>query len=440
MAPDQGKTCNVNALAILGEITHRTVSQVGTTTFRPPYHPVTIGALAGTRVGAMAQRYRRLPVSWHERNGGVMEDHSGWLRAAYYLRDGESEHDAITREVVAARTQAALFDSYSLGKIEVFGRDAAEFLNRLYVNNVKTLQPGRMRYGMMLSENGIIRDDGVFACLKPNHYLVCTSSAGAREIHFWMEEWLQCEWRDLDVRIVPQTAQWATLTVSGPRSRDVVARLDPGIDLSAQAFPHMHFREGRHDGAPMRVRRASFTGEMSFELDVPADRADALWSRLIDLGAADGITALGMEALDILRVEKGFLEVGVDTDGETTPLDVGWGAAIAKKPDDFVGRRSLQREAQVRADRLQLVGLLPEDPLVVVPVGAHAVDGDGHAIGHVTSSCRSPTLQRCVAMGRVRAGAQRMGEIIAIDVDGVRYRVRIVDRAFYDPKGARLDG
>lgn len=440
MAPDQGKTANVNALALLGEITGRSIESVGTTTFRPPYHPVTISALAGARTGALAQRYRRLPVTWHEKHGGVMEDHSGWLRAAFYRRDGESETQAIAREVRAARFGAALFDSSSLGKIEVFGRDAAEFLNRLYVNNVKTLAPGRLRYGMMLGENGVIKDDGVFGCLAPDHYLVCTSSSGARDIAFWMEEWRQCEWRDLDVRVVPQTAQWATLTVSGPKSRDIVSRLKLDIDVAPQAFPHMHIRSGLLDGVDVRVRRASFTGEMSFEIDVGAEHADLLWSRLLELGAPEQITPLGMEALDVLRVEKGFLEVGVDTDGETTPLDVGWGEAIAKKPDDFLGRRSLARAAQQRADRQQLVGLQPEDPRVFLPVGMHAVDESGAPIGHVTSSCISPSLDRSVAMGRIRGGAKRIGEVIALDVDGTRHRARICDRAFYDPQGARLHG
>jgi sarcosine oxidase, subunit alpha len=438
MAPDQGRTSNVNALAILSGLTSRSILQVGATTARPPLHPVTIGALAGARVDALAQRYRRLPVRWHEENAGVMEDHSGWLRAACYPRSGESERNAITREARAARTHASLFDSSSLGKIEVFGPDAAEFLNRLYVNNVRTLKPGRMRYGMMLTDNGIIKDDGVFACIAPDHYLVCTSSAGARDIHFWMEEWRQCEWRELDVQIVPQTAQWATLTVAGPQARAIVSRLKLGIDLSAPAFPHMQFREAVLDGAAVRVRRASYTGEASFELDIAAEHADRLWRRLLELGAADGVTPLGMEALDVLRVEKGFLEVGVDTDAETTPLDVGWGEAIAKKPDDFIGRRSLLRPAQQAPDRLQLVGLLTEDPQQLLPVGAHALDERGDVIGHVTSSCGSPNLQRTLAMGRVRGGARRLGEIISVDVNGSVHRVRIGERAFYDPKGERL--
>jgi sarcosine oxidase, subunit alpha len=439
MAFDQGKTSNVNALALLGQATGRAAADVGTTTFRPPFHSVAIGALAGARAGELAQRYRRLPVHWHEVSGAVMEDHSGWLRPAYYLRNGETEVEAIDREVRMARSAVALFDSSSLGKIEVCGADAAEFLNRLYVNDVKTLKPGRLRYGLMLNDNGIIIDDGVLACLGEGRYLVNTSSAGALDIHFWMEEWLQCEWRSLRVWIAQQTAQWATLTLSGPKARAVLAQLKLPVDLGTQAFPHMRICETEFEGTALRVRRASFTGELSFELDVAADLGDALWRRLLDLGAAHAITPIGMQALDVLRVEKGFLEVGADTDGDTSPLDVGWGRAIDKKPEDFIGRRSLKRAAMQSPARLQLVGLLPTDPRLEIPVGTHALDSKGSVDGHVTSSCMSPHLERSVAIGRVRAGTTRKGQNVILDIGGRRHPAAIVDTGFYDPKGERLN-
>ena len=438
MALDQGKTSNVNALALLGQATGRAPAEVGTTTFRPPFHPVAIGALAGARVDELAQRYRRLPIRWHAERGGKMEDHSGWLRPACYLEKDETEPQAIEREVCKARSAVALFDSSSLGKIEVRGADAAEFLNRLYVNNIRTLQPGHLRYGLMLNDNGIIIDDGVLACLGAGCYLVNTSSAGALNVHFWMEEWLQCEWRSLRVWIAQQTAQWATLTLSGPKARAVLAQLKLPLDLDPRAFPHMRMAETEFEGAAMRVRRASFTGELSFEIDVAADRGDALWRRLMDLGAPHGITALGMEALDVLRVEKGFLEVGADTDGDTSPLDVGWGAAIDKKPGDFIGRRSLRRPAMQSATRLQLVGLLPTDPNLRIPVGTHAVDAAGDIDGHVTSSCMSPHLKRSVALARVRSGSARNGQTVLLDIGGRRHPAVIGNTAFYDPKGERL--
>jgi sarcosine oxidase subunit alpha len=429
----------VNALATLGRSTGRAPAQVGTTTFRPPYHPVAIGALAGARVNELAQRYRRLPVRWHQEHGGVMEDHSGWLRPACYLRHGETEEQAVDREVRAARRAVALFDSSSLGKIEVRGPDAAEFLNRLYVNNVKTLKPGCLRYGLMLNDNGIIIDDGVLACLGEGHYLVNTSSAGALNMHFWMEEWLQCEWRSLRVWIAQQTAQWATLTLSGPQARAVLRQLGLPLDLDASAFGHMRVCETAFEGEALRVRRASFTGELSFELDVAADLGDVLWRRLIDLGAAHGITPIGMEALDVLRVEKGFLEVGADTDGDTSPLDVGWGAAIGKKAEDFIGRRSLDRPAMRSDSRLQLVGLQTSNTSARIPVGAHAIDPAGNVDGHVTSSCVSPHLGRSVALARVRRGMERQGQTVSLDVAGQRLTAEIVRTAFYDPQGERLN-
>jgi sarcosine oxidase subunit alpha len=438
MAVDQGKTSNVNALGLLGLATGREPAEVGTTTFRPPFHPVAIGALAGGRVDDLAQRFRRLPVQWHAVHGAVLEDHSGWLRPAYYLKTGETESQAIDREVRGARSAVALLDSSSLGKIEVCGADAAQFLNRLYVNNVRTLAPGRLRYGLMLNDNGIIIDDGVLTCLAEGRYLVNTSSAGALNIHFWMEEWLQCEWRSLRVWTLQQTPQWATLTLSGPKARAVLAQLQLPVDLGAQAFPHMHTRETEFEGAAIRLRRASFTGELSFEIDVAADLGDALWCRLLELGAPHGITPIGMEALDVLRVEKGFFEVGADTDGDTSPLDVGWGGAIDKKPEDFIGRRSLRRPAMQSAARLQLVGLLPADPNLRIPVGTHAFDAVGDIDGHVTSSCMSPHLNRSLALARVRSGSTRLGQSVILDIDGVRHPALIGTTAFYDPKGERL--
>jgi sarcosine oxidase, subunit alpha len=284
---------------------------------------------------------------------------------------------------------------------------------------------------MMLNENGVIKDDGVFGCIDSTNYWVYTSSAGARDIHFWMQEWLQCEWRDLDVSLVPQTAQWATVTVSGPKARVIIAGLGLAVDLAPASIPHMHFCATQWKGQPMWLRRVSFTGELSFELDITADLGEALWRRLMELGDAQGITPLGMEALDVLRIEKGYLEVGVDTDGETTPLDVGWRAAIDRKAQDFLGRRSLLRPAQQSSDRLQLIGLLPAD-------ADRPLDGGGEPIGHVTSSCFSPRLKRSIAMARIRSGYSRIDEIVNVDVDGEHYRARIGAHEFYDPQDRRL--
>lgn len=440
MSIDQGKSSNVNALAILGGLTGRPLWQVGTTRFRPPYEPVALATLAGVRTDALATRYRRLPVAWHEANGAVLEDHGGWLRPAYYLRPGESEAAAILREVHAARNAVALFDSSSLGKIEVCGRDAAEFLSRCYVNNVRTLQVGRARYGLMLNEKGVIADDGVFARLGSGQYLVMTSSSGALETLHRLEEYRQCEWRDLEVSLTPVTNQWATLALSGPQARSVLQRCAVDFAWGPAELPHLHVGCGTLAGIPLRLFRVSFTGETCFELNVPADYADALWCHLMDLGREAGITALGMEALNILRVEKGFLEVGVDTDVDTTPMDVGWAGQVARKPDDFIGRRSLELPAFRRPGRLQLVGFEADEHDLQVPVGTHLLDGQGAVQGHVTSSCASPTLGRSVGMALVRSGFERLGTHLQADIDGRRHPARLSACAHHDPAGERLHG
>ncbi|MEE4217218.1 MAG: sarcosine oxidase subunit alpha family protein [Xanthomonadales bacterium] len=441
MSLDQGKTANPNAIAALAEASDRSPGAVGTTRFRPPFQPVTLGALAGRETGSRAWPTRRLPLhDWHVQSGGVMEDHSGWLRAAYYPREGENEEQSIRREALAARNAAALFDSSSLGKIEVRGPDAARFLNRIYINNVETLKTGRVRYGMMLDENGVIVDDGVFARLEDDLFLVSASSAGTADVVIALEEWLQTEWTDLDVLVHNATTQWATLTVSGPCARKVLSSVLPNEDLSAETFPHMSVRTGVHENMAYRLMRVSFTGETSFELGVPAGDARSTWQRLLDAGAAFGITPLGMEALDVLRTEKGYLEVGVDTDISTNPLDVGWAVPISKKQADFIGKRSLERKNDLRTDRLQLVGLEPRDRNGFVPVGSQIVDTQrAQAEGHVTSSCISPTLERSICMAMLKSGHARLGEEVIIDVEGRQAAAKVVPLTFFDPEGVRLN-
>lgn len=441
MATDQGKTSNVNALAILGESGQRSIAQVGITTFRPPFTPVGLGALAGREVGSRAWVRRLLPLhDWHVIAGGVMEDHSGWQRAAYYPAQGESEHQAIRREVLTARHGVTLFDSSSLGKLEVRGSDAARFLNRMYINNVETLKTGRVRYGMMLNENGVIIDDGVFARLEDDFFLVSASSAGTAEIAIAFEEWLQTEWPEMEVFIHNATTQWATLTVSGPDSRKVISSLLPGLDLSADSFPHMSAMEDELGDIPFRLLRVSFTGEMSFELSVPAGYSLAAWQALLEAGEPFNITPLGMEALDILRAEKGYLEVGVDTDISTSPLDVGWAVPISKKAADFIGKRSLSRSHDMLPGRLQLVGLKPRDHDKFIPVGSHIVNrSDLRPEGHVTSSCISPTLGYSIAMTMLKSGHTRTGETVVIDVDRQHFEAEVVPLGFYDPKGERIN-
>lgn len=444
MSVDQGKTSNVSALAVLGEVTGRKIPEVGTTKFRPPYHPVSIGAIVGQSNGEYYHSRLEMPGhAWHVDNGAIFEDAGGWQRPSYYLRDGETPKQAITREVHAARNAAGLFEGSPLGKIEVRGKDAVEFLNRVYLNNMKTLKEGCVRYGLMLNENGVLIDDGVLAHLGENHYQVGTTSAGARRILLWMEEWLQCEWLDLDVRLTPVTTQWAVCTLTGPKAREVLRQLSCDIDLSAEAFPHMTVREGTLAGVPARIFRVSFTGELSYEINVPANYGLALWQALMDVGAEQGITAYGLEALEVLRTEKGYLHLGTDTDGTTCPADVGWGGPVAKKQTDFIGKRSLSRAHNVKSGRLEFVGLAAEgdEPM---PMGAHLINAAQPDLpietqGYVTSSYASPTLNKPVALGLLKNGQFRSGETVYAYDQGKVYTAKVVGPVFYDQQGERLN-
>jgi sarcosine oxidase, subunit alpha len=444
MCVDQGKTGNVTALAVLGEITGRKIPEVGTTRFRPPFHPVTIGAMVGQTHGEFYTPQRQMPAHpWHANHGAVFEDAGGWQRPSYYLMPGESVEQAITREVKAVRNAAGLFEGSPLGKIDVQGKDAAEFLNRIYLNNMMTLKPGKVRYGLMLNENGIIIDDGVLTCLADNHYQVGTTSAGARRILLWMEEWLQCEWPHLDVRINALTQQWAVCTLTGPKARQLLQKLPTDIDCSAEAFPHMSVKEGVLAGVAARIFRVSFTGEVSYEINVPADYGLSLWQVLMEVGCEYGVTAYGIEALEILRTEKGYLHIGTDTDGTSCPDDVGWGGPVKKKSVDFIGKRSLMRPANQEQDRLQFVGLAASGEQTL-PTGSHLISEQQPSLpvatqGYVTSSFFSPTLNKPVALGLLKAGRSRMGETVYAYDQGKVYTAEIVSPVFYDSEGGRLN-
>ena len=444
MSVDQGKTSNVNALLALAERTGRTPDEVGTTTFRPFYMPVTLGALAGRNMGKFYAPVQRSPLfTCHEQLGARFEDYGTWRRPRVYPRNGESEQQAVAREAVAARTSVAVFDGSPLGKIEVQGPDAAEFLNRVYINNVTSLKTGRARYGLMLNENSIIIDDGIFARLADEHYLVHTTSAGANRIHAWMEALLQGDWPDLDVLLTPVTSQWANVAVSGPRSRELLERLESGIDLSSNGLPHMAIATGTLDGIPVRVLRASYTGELCYELNVPADRGAALWERLLQHGEDLQPVPIGIETLTVLRTEKGYLHVGSDTDGNTTPRDVGWGRVADRKEGEFLGKRSLSRSFNTSGGRLEFVGLTPEQQDGVLIAGAHVIDtrhssAPAPTQGYVTSACYSPNLQRYVGLGLVRDGSKRLGETVNVYDNGQVQGARISAPAAWDPEGGRL--
>jgi sarcosine oxidase subunit alpha len=354
-------------------------------------------------------------------------------------------HAAVRRECEAVRSRVGIFDGSTLGKIEVVGPDAAEFLNRIYVNPWTKLEPGRCRYGIMLREDGSIFDDGVVGRLAPDRFHVTTTTGGAAQVLNHMEDYLQTEWPELDCWLTSVTEQWAVIAVQGPLAREVIAPLVDDIDLSPQAMPHMCLREGRVRGVPARLFRVSFTGELGFEINVPADHGEAVWQAVMDAGSSRAITPYGTEAMHLLRAEKGYIVVGQDTDGTVTPHDAGLAWAIGKAKPDFVGKRSLTRPAMADPNRKQLVGLLTEQPGVVLEEGAQIVADPAAPIpttmlGHVTSAYASPALGRSIALAMVAGGRARMGEMLFVPMPGSAIAVKVVDPIFVDPDGARLHG
>ncbi len=443
MSVDQGKTGNVNAFIVLAALTGRKTGEVGTTTFRPPYTPVTLGAIAGRDIGEFYAPRRYLPAhAVHRKLNAEFEDY-GWQRPDCYRRPGESAEQAIRREALAVRTAVGVFDNSPIGKIEVRGPDAAEFLNRFYINNVPGLKTGRARYGLMLNENGVIIDDGVFVRLAKDHFLVHTTSGGTARIGAMMEEWLQCEWPGLRVLIDDMTSQWANFTIAGPRARDVLAELGSDIDLSAKALPHMAAAVGTVAGLAARMVRVSFSGELSFEVNIPARHGAAFLEAVLAAGEPFGITPYGIEALMILRAEKGYLHVGSDTDGSSTPDDVGWGQVARNKEGDYIGKRSLFRPGNLDENRKQFVGLEPLDRSQEIRPGGHLLIGEdrqppAETDGWITSACHSPSLDRFIALGMLRGGSTREGEILTVCDEELRYHVKVVSPVFHDPENERL--
>ncbi|GGB88441.1 sarcosine oxidase subunit alpha [Novosphingobium endophyticum] len=446
MATDQGKTSNLNGLQLASTALGRAVTEVGLTTFRPPYTPQTFGALAGRAKDALFQPTRKTAIDgWAEENGAVYEPVAQWRRARYFPRGSEDMHAAVNRECLAVREGVGIFDASTLGKIEVVGPDAAEFLNRMYTNPWKQLQPGRCRYGLLLKEDGFITDDGVAGRITDDRFHVTTTTGGAARVLNMMEDYLQTEWPDLDVWLTSTTEQWSVIALQGPRARDVIAPLVDDIDLSAEAFPHMAVRLGHICGVPTRLFRVSFTGELGFEINVPAQYGRAIWERVFEAGRPHGITPYGTETMHVLRAEKGYIIVGQDTDGTVTPMDAGIDWAIGKKKPDFVGKRSLSRPDIVAPGRKHLVGLLTEDPDVVLDEGAQIVADPSQAVpmtmlGHVTSSYWSASLGRSIAMALVAGGHERMGETLHIPMPGTTHRAVVTGTIFFDPEGSRLNG
>jgi sarcosine oxidase subunit alpha len=445
MATDQGKLSNINGLATLAQALGEDIPQVGTTTFRPPYTPVTMGAIAGEAKDALFQPVRRTPIQdWHEAQGAYVEPVGHWRRPYCYPRAGETHAEAVARELTAVRNGVGLLDASTLGKILVKGPDAGRFLDMIYTNMMSTLAVGRCRYGLMCSENGFLMDDGVVARLSEDSWLCHTTSGGADRVHAHLEEWLQTEWWDWKVHTANLTEQFAQIAVVGPQARKLLEKLG-GLEVSGAEFKFMDWREGVLAGLPVRAFRISFSGELSYEIAVPAGQGGALWDRLMEAGEAFGVTPYGTEALHVMRAEKGFIMIGDETDGTVIPQDLGLDWAISKKKADFIGKRGQMRRHMADPDRWKLVGLETLDGSVL-PEGAYALAegktpaGQRATQGRVTSSYHSPTLGRGIAMGLVRRGPDRMGEDLKFNtVDGGTVTARIVSPVFHDPEGVKQD-
>jgi sarcosine oxidase subunit alpha len=443
MATDQGKLSNINGLAILSQSLNADIPNVGTTTFRPPYTPISMASIAGVAKDALFQPIRKTPVSdWSNANGADNEPVGQWRRPYAYLRPGEDVHDAVNREVKNTRENLGLLDASTLGKLVVKGPDAGKFLDMMYTNMMSTLPVGKCRYGLMCSENGFLMDDGVVVRMSEDTWLCHTTTGGAEHIHAHMEDWLQCEWWDWKVYVANVTEQYAQIAVVGPNARKVLRKLG-GMDVSADALPFMQWAEGKIGNFDARIFRISFSGELSYEIAVPAGQGAAFWEALMEAGQEFGIMPYGTEALHILRAEKGFIMIGDETDGTVIPQDLNLNWALSKKKEDYLGKRAHTRSHMADPNRWKLVGLETMDGSVL-PDGAYAIaDGDNangqrNTQGRVTSTYYSANLERGIAMGLVHQGPERMGEVLEFNkVDGTTVQAKIVDPVFYDKEGAK---
>jgi sarcosine oxidase subunit alpha len=445
MATDQGKTSNLNAMAIVAQQIGVALPAVGLTTFRMPYTPTTFGSFAGISRGELFDPVRTTPThAWAAAQGAVFENVGLWKRARYFPRAGESMHAAVARECLGVRNACGIFDASTLGKIEIVGADAAEFMNRLYINNWSSLGVGRSRYGILCRDDGFIYDDGVAARLSSDRFHVTTTTGGAPRVLAMMEDYRQTEWPDLKVWLTSTTEQWAVIAVQGPKSREVLEPLIEGLDIAAASLPHMSVGRGRIAGVPLLLFRVSFTGELGFEVNVPADYGAQVWEIMHCAGRKAGMVEYGTEAMHVLRAEKGYIIVGQDTDGTVTPGDAGLSWAIGKAKPDFVGKRSLARASMSDSNRKQLVGLRTRDANVVLEEGAQVAARAGQKppmelIGHVTSSYWSAVLGYSIALALVAGGRARLGQTLYVPMPGGDVEVEVTAPVFYDPTGARIN-
>jgi sarcosine oxidase, subunit alpha len=444
MGTDQGKLGNMHALGIIAETAGVKMGELGTTTFRPPYTPLTFGTIVGRNVGEYFDTFRRTPMNdWHIEHKAKFENVGQWKRAWYYPKNNETMNDAVQRESKAVRESAGILDASTLGKIDIQGTDSSEFLNRVYTNAWSKLAVGKCRYGLMLNEDGMVYDDGVTTRLDENHYIMTTTTGGAANVLAKLEDYLQTEWPELDVYLSSVTDHYATASVCGPNSKKILNKIIPDLDLSDESFPHMSFKNAKIGKIKCRVMRISFTGEHTYEINIQANFGKSLWEKCMEAGKEFNITPYGTETMHLLRAEKGFIIVGQDTDATMTPIDLQMDWIVSKKKYDFIGKRSLYRSDTMREDRKQLVGLATDDPAEVLEEGAQIVSDTNlkpvKMLGHVTSSYYSPNLNKSIALAVVRGGKNMMGKKLFIPMVDKNINVTIVDPVFFDKENVRLN-
>ena len=444
MATDQGKTSNLNGLQLVSNIENKIVPEVGHTTFRPPYTPVTIGAIVGREVGKHYRPTRKSPIhEWHEKNNAVLVDAGLWLRPRYYKQDNETLLEAAKREAANVRNNVGICDVTSLGKIDIKGPDCAEFLNRVYTNAWMKLPIGKARYGIMLREDGIVFDDGTTTRISENHFHMTTTTAQAVNVLAHLEYYLQVVWPELAVNVLSTTEQWAGAALAGPNSRNLLGKLFPEIDVSNEGIPFMGYKEADLFGVPARIFRISFSGELAYEINVESGYGVFMWEKIMELGKEMNIEPYGTEALSTLRIEMGHV-AGSEIDGRVISSDLSLEGMLSKKKD-FIGKRSLNREAFLNPNREKIVGVVPLDKKSMIPEGSHLVSDSNASLpnpklGHISASCWSVEYNNPFSLAILKDGKKRIGEkLFALSpLKNKNIEVEIVSSHYVDSKGERV--
>ena len=451
MGTDQGKISSINSLGIVSKILNKKIEEVGTTTYRPPYAPLSFAAIAGRSTYEYYDPERKTPIhNWHIKNNAVFEDVGQWKRPWYFKKnETETMHQAVQRESKQTRQSAGILDGSTLGKIEIKGKDALEFMNLMYTNAFTKMKPMTSRYALMLGEDGMIMDDGIICKINDKHFIATTTSGGAPKVFAHMEEFLQTEWPHLQVYLNSITEQFTTFNISGPKAREIVSKVFSDIDFGNEKFPFMTFKTFNYKNTQARIMRASFTGELGYEIYISPQHALELWELIFKYGKDFDLVPYGTETMHLLRAEKGYVVIGQETDGTVTPIDINFNWMIGKKKKDFIGKRSLTRSDTAREDRKQLVGIVPLDKSQFIEEGQHIVECENlpskiktpiEYLGHISSSYHSPNLNHCISMAMIKSGNKLMGKKLFVSTPkGTKnIPVEIVSPVFIDPENKRL--